>query len=134
MMGMCGMGGGIFKMMSLLSMVPATILVTISFFVLLVTRKLADSVLKIFGYVVCGLLWMSALLVFSAGVFSAVSARPQMPCMMGQMMQEGKMPGMMPGMMMENKMEEMQGKNEIMIKGQPAPMGGCMGNPAGKRR
>ena len=59
-----------FRFMGLLSIIPATVLLTISFFVLYATKKTEGDGLKKFGMVVSVLLWVCSLLIFSAGVTS----------------------------------------------------------------
>lgn len=58
-----------YKMLGLLAVVPATGLLALSFFVMVVLRKMEQDALKVFGYVVTALLWGCALLVFMAGVY-----------------------------------------------------------------
>jgi hypothetical protein len=77
------------------------VLLAISFFVLLTLRKAESQGLKAFGYVVCAVLWVAALLVFLAGFYVLATGRRPKMCMMqrpmaGQMMMKGEMPGMMP--------------------------------------
>jgi hypothetical protein len=88
--------------MGLWAIIPATVLLTISFFVLFVIRKIETQGLKIFGYVIAALLWVSALVIFSSGVYTMSKGR----CMMYEMMKT-KMPGMM---MRESMAPMMQGK------------------------
>ena len=59
------------RMFGMLFIVPATILLTLSFFILYVLRKIAVSPLKVFGYAVVGLLWISSLCTFTGGVVTA---------------------------------------------------------------
>jgi hypothetical protein len=59
---------GIFGLSRLLAIVPIAVLLTISFFVLLVLRKVEEKGLKAFGYVVVGFLWLAALVIFSGAV------------------------------------------------------------------
>ncbi|MDD4980191.1 MAG: hypothetical protein PHC54_02810 [Candidatus Omnitrophica bacterium] len=87
----------------LFTFIPATLLLTLSFFVLYALRKTDTQGLKSFGYIIAALLWLSALLVFSAGIYTLATGRRPMKCMMQEMMQhkmqgiaeEGKTPGMM---------------------------------------
>ncbi len=51
-------------------LIPLTILLTVSFFVLVVARKIDIKSLKIFGYVLTVLLWLSTLLVVVSGVYA----------------------------------------------------------------
>ncbi len=91
------------RLVGLFAIIPTTLLLAISFFVLHILRKTDTYVLKIFGYVIAALLWLSALLVFSAGIYTVSTGRHPMKCMMQEkmqthmqeMMQEEKMPPMM---------------------------------------
>jgi len=77
---MLGKFGGCF------ALIPATVLLTISFFVLVALQKIISEKLKIFGVVIVILLWISALLVFSSGIYAAGSGKPFFRCpMMGMM-------------------------------------------------
>jgi hypothetical protein len=73
-----------FRMGGLIALVPVAVLLTISFFVLLVLRKLDSDGLKAFGYAVVALLWVCAALIFGIGVYTMVSGRhPMMDMMQG---------------------------------------------------
>jgi hypothetical protein len=96
------------KLMGFCALIPATVLVTISFFVLVVLRKIEAGALKIFGYVVTVILWIVAFLVFSAGIYM-VSGGHQ--CMMQGKMHE-MMQGRMPKMMQEKREMWMQQKGK----------------------
>jgi hypothetical protein len=91
---------GASRLIGVLVLLPTTILLTISFFVLVILRKSEGQGLKAFGYVVAALLWVSALLIFSLGIYMFSTGRHPMmggmKCygssmmkspMMGQMMQ-----------------------------------------------
>ena len=82
------------RVIGLFALIPATVLLTISFFVLVVIGKIEKVGLKAFGYVVAALLWVAALLASSAGIYTLSTGRCPM-----QMMMFGKMQGMMPGSM-----------------------------------
>ena len=99
------------KLMGFCAMIPATVLVTISFFVLVVLRKIEAGALKVFGYVVTVILWIAAILVFSAGIYMVSGGR--------QCMMQGKMHEMMGG-----RMQMMQEKKEMWMqhKGKSAGM------------
>jgi hypothetical protein len=92
---------GTFRLIGMLAILPATILLTISFFVLVMMRKIEGQGLKAFGYVVAALLWACALLVFSVGVYVLSTGRHPMMRMMGDMkcsssqMMKGPMMGSM---------------------------------------
>ncbi|MDD5196635.1 MAG: hypothetical protein WC937_00950 [Candidatus Omnitrophota bacterium] len=89
------------------ALIPATVLLTISFFVLISLQKMGSGRLKLFGVVVVILLWLSALLVFSSGIYASGATRGFSRCpMMGMMkgrralMNREQAPGMpMPPMM-----------------------------------
>lgn len=70
------------------SLIPVTLLLTISFFVLFVIRKLESKGLKNFGYVIAVLLWICALLVLSSGIYTIATGRIPMMSEMQQMMKE----------------------------------------------
>ncbi len=78
------------RFIGLLAIIPTTILLTISFFVLFALRKTETQGLKAFGYVVIALLWCGALLVSSVGVYTIATGR----CIMQEMTQ-CKIHGMM---------------------------------------
>jgi len=73
---------GMYSMMNIFSFIPlllpATLLLTLSFFVLFTLRKVESQILKAFGYIVVGLIWITALLIFSSGIYS-VSSRISSP-------------------------------------------------------
>jgi hypothetical protein len=93
--------------MGLFAIVPATALLTISFFVLCILRKLEAGSLKIFGYVIAALLWLGAALFLSAGTYSILTGRSS-ACMMMEQMMKGKMHGMMgSGAMMKGQSSQM---------------------------
>jgi len=111
---------GLFRIMGFFAIVPATVLLTISFFVLFTLRKIEAQGLKAFGYVIAALLWLGALMVLSLGIYTVSTGRHPMMNMMcgikcGQMqsMMGGQMQGgMMGGQMMKGKMPMMQGQSE----------------------
>ena len=62
--------------------IPATIFLTISFFVLLSSEKTESTGLKTFGKVVTVLLWAIAVMVIICGIYMGVSGKcPQMGMM-----------------------------------------------------
>jgi len=94
------------RLLGLGMIVPLSIILTVSFFVLFALRKVDASGLKAFGFVVAALLWLSALLVFSGGIYTLSTGRCpimvgicQMKMGMCPMMKGGMMRGMMPSMM-----------------------------------
>ena len=91
-----------FRLVGLFAIIPTTVLLTISFFVLFTLRKTETIGLKAFGYVVAVLLWVAALLVISVGVYTLSTGRHPMKSMMQEMMRskmQGMMSGQMPAMM-----------------------------------
>ena len=76
------------------AIIPTTILLTISFFVLVVVRKVEAQALKAFGYVIAAFLWVSAALVFSTGIYVLATGHHPFISMM-----QGKMYGMHDKMM-----------------------------------
>lgn len=111
------MSGGLMpRLLGLFALIPATILLTISFFVLVVIEKIEKQGLKAFGYVVAALLWAAAFLVISTGIYTLSTGRCPMQAMM-----QGQMQGMKPGCpmqgMMHGKMPMMQGSmDQSMMK------------------
>jgi len=86
------------------AIVPMTMLLTVSFFVLLAARKADSQGVKAFGYVLAVLLWISAALVLSMGSGCFSGKR-------GRMIQKGQMPqGQMQGGPMQDKPMMHQGK------------------------
>ena len=75
------------------TLIPATMLLTVSFFVLVVLRK-TEGGLKTFGSVVAALLWIAAALVLSMGVYVMATGQRCMMPMMRHMMQPPQMPVM----------------------------------------
>jgi hypothetical protein len=97
------------RLAGLVALLPTTIFLTISFFVLVAISKVERQGIKAFGYVVAALLWLSALIVLSGGIYTlATGHRPGM-CMMQGLMRSKKCPmmsgqGQMP--MMHSGMEQ----------------------------
>ncbi len=58
---------GLGRWMGFFVIIPASVLLSISFFVLFAIRKAASKDLKRFGYVVASFLWISVLLLIFAG-------------------------------------------------------------------
>ena len=80
------------RLIGVFAIVPTTILLTISFFVLFALRKVEQQGLKAFGYVIAVLLWISAALIFGAGLYTITTGQhPMMPMM--QEMMKGSMMG-----------------------------------------
>jgi hypothetical protein len=85
------------KLVGLFTVIPGTMLLVASFFVLFTISKTEKQGLRAFGYTVVTLLWVAAFLVLSVGVYSVFSSRHLKFCPMQEMM-KGKMHGMMKGM------------------------------------
>jgi hypothetical protein len=80
------------RFLGVFTIVPTTILLTISFFVLFALRKVEQQGLKAFGYVIAVLLWISAALIFGVGLYTITTGQhPMMPMM--QEMMKGSMMG-----------------------------------------
>jgi hypothetical protein len=106
------------RMLGMFALVPTTMLLTVSFFVLFALKQVEEKVLKTFGLVVAVLLWVSAALVFSAGIFAVASGCGpwgKMPCgPMGMMQMKHH------GMMMQG-CPEMKGQMGEPEEGEEAP-------------
>ena len=92
----------------LLLIVPISVLLTVSFFVLYTLRKIEEKALKAFGYVVVGFLWLAVLVVFSGAVYRIAQGSVVMKGMMQQKMRMECMSQMMqkdnpPTMVMSGK-------------------------------
>jgi hypothetical protein len=109
------MGG--LRIAGLFAVIPIAVLLTISFFVLFAMRKIETQGLKAFGYVVAALLWLAALLVFSAGVYTLSTGRMPMKCPMMRQMMHGNKEGMMGSGMMPMMKEQNQGMSRGGNKG-----------------
>lgn len=77
------MGGA--RILGVFAVIPATVLLTVSFFVLVVIRKLETQALKAFGYVVAALLWLAASLVLATGMYTLSTGKCAMTSMMKSM-------------------------------------------------
>ena len=85
------------RLIGLLAVIPASVLLTISFFVLLVLRKVEEKGLRIFGKIVAGLLCISAGVVLAGGLNVLVTGKQMIKCpmMMGMKSKNCKMMPMM---------------------------------------
>lgn len=93
---------GMFRLLGLFAIIPTTVLLTVSFFVLFALRKTEAGGLKAFGYVIVALLWVGVLLALSLGLYTVSTGRYPIICPMHEMMKghmhemmEGQMPSMM---------------------------------------
>jgi len=116
----------------LIAIVPIALLLTLSFFVLLVLRKVEEKGLKAFGYVVVSFIWLAALVVFSGAVYKMARGSMMSNDMLGKKMgmsysmyqreQNDSMPAMsMPPMAMSEK-------TSIFKKQKNSGMPKCAGN------
>ena len=103
---------GVSRFIGMLAILPATIILTTSFFVLVITRKTEGQGLKAFGYVVAALLWICALLVFSVGIYVLSTGRHPMIRMMEDMKCSGSQMMKGPMMMQQPQGEPMKGENK----------------------
>ena len=94
----------------LLLIVPISVLLTVSFFVLYTLRKIEEKALKAFGYVVVGFLWLAALVVFSGAVYKMAQGSVIMKGMMQPKMKTDYVPQVirmqpayLPGIIMPEK-------------------------------
>lgn len=74
---------GITKYLGVLAIAPATVLLSISFFVLVVVSRIKEEGLKSFGRIVAMLLWVAAVIVFVAGLYTISTGSCPMVDMMG---------------------------------------------------
>ena len=100
----------------LMAIVPISVLLTVSFFVLFALRKIEEKALKGFGYVVVGFLWLAALVVFSGAVYKMAQGPASMKGMMQQKMKMDCMSQMMQkdnqsGMAMSEKVPMVKNEN-----------------------
>lgn len=72
-----------FRISGLFILIPTLVLLVISFFVLFTLRKVETQGLKAFGYAITVLLWITAALVFSAGIYNLSLGRYGLMPMMG---------------------------------------------------
>ena len=63
------------RLLAIFSVIPVTLLLTISFFVLYAVKRTATRGLRNFGYLVAVLLWLSALLVASVGYYALLTGQ-----------------------------------------------------------
>lgn len=101
---------GIFRVLSLMLVVPTTMILTVSFFVLFATRFVTEKPLKLFGVLIAILLWISAATVFGVGVYIHSAAPKAMSMMRCPMMNSPMMDkGMDMGKGMMGKGMDMKG-------------------------
>jgi len=96
------------KSAGLFAIIPTAIFLTISFFVLLAASKVEVKGLKVFGYSIAVLLWISAALALTMGISGNC---PMMKCMKQGMMDSGRpMHRNMQGMQNMQDMQKMMPK------------------------
>lgn len=64
-----------FKILGIYAVIPTALLLTVSFFVLYALQRPEVKGLKAFGYVITALLWISALLIFSTGIYTLTTGK-----------------------------------------------------------
>jgi ABC-type Na+ efflux pump permease subunit len=72
------------RLIGVFALVPATMLLTVSYFVLFAQRKVDGGALKAFGYVVAALLWLGSVLFAGAGMYTLATGRCPMMAAMAQ--------------------------------------------------
>jgi hypothetical protein len=77
------------------SLIPFILIISLSFFILVVLSNVKAQALKVFGYIIVALCWLTAILIFSTCVCKQMRGMcPSMPMQRGMMdqskgMQEG---------------------------------------------
>ncbi len=87
-----------FRLAGAFTVIPTAMILTVSFFVLFALRKLETGALKVFGFVVVALLWISAGIIFSSGIYTLATGNLSKICPMKQMMMHKMMKDKMPAM------------------------------------
>jgi hypothetical protein len=64
-----------FRLAGLFAIIPLTVLLTISFFVLFARTKIESVALRAFAVVIALLLWLSGLLIFSGGAYTLMTGK-----------------------------------------------------------
>ena len=109
------------RMLGLCAIIPATVLLTISFFVLYALRKVENGGLKVFGYVIAAFLWLSAALVFSGGIYTLSTGKHPIFSMLQEKARHHSSDWIGAGQMPEGMVQEqmpglMQGKCTVMME------------------
>ncbi|MBI5555221.1 MAG: hypothetical protein HY920_05150 [Elusimicrobia bacterium] len=65
----------IFRLLGMYTIIPATVFLTISFFVMFTLRKIEGRGLKNFGNLVVFLLWACAMMIFLSGAYAVITGR-----------------------------------------------------------
>ncbi|MCK9572506.1 MAG: hypothetical protein M0Q96_04435 [Candidatus Omnitrophica bacterium] len=113
---MCAM-----NLAALLVVIPISLILALSFFVLLAAVKLETGVLKIFGKVVASLLWLAALIMFMSS-FVPGPGFDRMP-KKGMMHQKARMNADLPMAMQREQANVMAGKMDKPQAKQGKPCG-----------
>ena len=92
------------RLMGLFALIPISVLLTISYFVLIVNRKQDDKNLKTFGLVVAVLLCIAAGVICAGGTYALITGKHPMMGMMKHMMKDVCGP-MMKGQMQCGQMQ-----------------------------
>jgi hypothetical protein len=69
-----------------MALIPISLFLTTSFFVLFALRKVSEKWLKVVGYLAVGSLLLAAFIVFSSAVLNMAGGRDRMKCNMVQKM------------------------------------------------
>lgn len=65
----------IFRLLGMYTIIPATVFLTISFFVMVAIWKIDNRGLRIFGNLVVFLLWVCSLMLFLSGTYAVITGR-----------------------------------------------------------
>ena len=116
----------VMKLFGAFAIIPASLLVALSFFVLVVGQKMAVKKVKTLGYIAAVMLWMGAFVFLTAGVYTMVTGKHPLLSMAGQVMKMHRqmmismpcpmMQGQCKGMMKPAALEVRHGKNTEEVK------------------
>ena len=76
------------RLLGLFAVIPISLLLTVSFFVLIAVCKLENKALKAFGYVIATLLWVAVIVAFSVGLYVVITGKHPLIEMILHMMPE----------------------------------------------
>ncbi len=100
-----------FRILGVFMIIPAAILLTVSFFVLYALQRPEAKGLKSFGYVTAALLWIAVLIVFSTGIYTVTTGKhPIMSAIQEMCPMMGGKEGGMRSPEMSDKMRRMHEK------------------------
>ncbi len=97
---------GMLRLAPLVAVIPISLLLTASFFVLFALRKVEEKWLKAFGYLVASLLGLAAVVVLYSASLGASKDPSRMKYMMQQRMKDSYRSQMMPPNMPDKVMAE----------------------------